>query len=100
MRGNVSVRESISVGEMGIRGEDKTMTTQNTYMDFKRPSLRVVNTMGGFFRVIVFGPDLNRNNQFYSEMDIGRGPTKQEAIDQAKEWFDSMKDETPKEPAQ
>jgi len=71
------------------------MEAKKEYMQFTQPSLRVVETIGGYFRVIVFGPDLNRDNQFYSEMDIGRGSSKQDAIDQAKKWFEHMKDETP-----
>lgn len=61
------------------------MTTD--YMDFHQPSLQIVETMGGYYRVMVRGPDLIRNNMMYAAMDIGRGPTKEAAMEQARQWF-------------
>lgn len=64
-----------------------------TYLDFTQPSVRVTETVGGYFRVVVHGPD-NLQSQAdrprYCEMDIGRGGTKEEALKQAREWFDQL----------
>lgn len=65
------------------------------YMDFPQPRLRVVKTVGGFFRVYIHGPDSLQDNETFAVLDIGRGPTKEAAIAQAQEWFDRMADETP-----
>lgn len=65
-----------------------------SYMNFPQPNLSVVETVGGFFRVEIHGPDMLRCNAVYAAMDIGRGPTKEEAIKQAREWLAGMKDRT------
>lgn len=70
------------------------------YMKFKLPSLRVVETMGGYFRVMIHGPDLVRDGNAYAQMDIGRGPTKEAALEQARQWFDGIEDDTPGRTAQ
>lgn len=64
------------------------------YMDYPQPMLSIVKTIGGYFRVEVHGEDSLQDNRRYALMDIGRGATKEEAIQQAKEWFDSMDDRT------
>ena len=76
---------------------DKTDMGGPDYMRFNQPTLRVVETMGGFFRVVVHGLDnLQQDSGLYAEMDIGRGATKDEALSQAEEWFCGMKDRTPR----
>ena len=64
------------------------------YMDYPQPRLSIVETIGGYFRVEVHGKDSVQNNLMYAVMDIGRGPTKEAALQQAREWFDSMVDRT------
>lgn len=69
----------------------------NDYMDFPQPRLRLLKTIGGYFRVEVHGPDNLQDNIGCAVMDIGRGPTKEAALQQAREWFNSLKDDTPHE---
>lgn len=61
-----------------------------------KPSLRVVKTVGGFFRVIVHGPDALQDGERYFETDIGTAETKEDALQQARDWFASLQDCTPK----
>ncbi len=58
------------------------------------PSLRVVPTVGNYWRVVIHGEDNIRDGPAnYAEMDIGRGATKADALAEARAWFDGMKDE-------
>lgn len=67
------------------------------YLNFTKPSLSVVKTVGGFFRVEVHGVDSLQDGQTYAVMDIGRGPTKEAALEDARQWFAGIQDRTPKE---
>lgn len=64
------------------------------YMDFPQPRLAIVETVGGYFRVEIHGLDALQNNDRYAMMDIGRGPTKEAALEQARAWFAGIKDRT------
>ena len=69
-----------------------------SYQDYVAPRITVTETIGGFFRVVVHGPD-NLQSQLdrprYCEMDIGRGDTKEEALKAAEAWFSFIEDRTP-----
>lgn len=67
------------------------------YMNFPKPSLSVVKTVGGFFRVEVHGVDSLQDGQTYAVMDIGRGPTKEAALEDAMQWFAGIQDRTPQD---
>lgn len=69
--------------------------SRDDYMDFPQPRINVHETIGGFFRVELHGPDSLRDNQAYFVADIGRGPTKEAALTQAREWFDKHLGATP-----
>lgn len=64
--------------------------SRHDYMDFPQPSISLYETIGGYFRVELHGPDYLRDNQVYFVADIGRGPTKEAALAQAREWFDGF----------
>jgi len=64
------------------------------YMNYPQPKLRLVKTVGNFFRVYVHGPDDLQDNERAAVMDIGRGPTREAAFKQAREWFASMEDDS------
>ena len=64
------------------------------YMDFPIPRLSVVKTGGGYYRVEIHGRDSIQDNQTFAIMDIGRGPTKENALEQAQKWFKSIEDRT------
>ena len=64
------------------------------YMDFPVPKLAIVKTIGGYYRVEIHGRDSLQDNMKFSLMDIGRGPTKKDALKQAQKWFGLMEDRT------
>lgn len=70
------------------------MAENGDYMNFPQPALRVIKTVGGYFRVYIQGKDDLQDNLVYAVMDIGRGPTKDAALEQARAWFESMEDDT------
>jgi hypothetical protein len=72
------------------------MATLVDIPELKPPTLRVVRTVGDYFRVVVHGIDNLGDGERYAEMDIGRAATKREALKQARDWFRRMEDSTPK----
>lgn len=65
---------------------------------FTAPSIRIAKTIGGFYRVIIHGPDrlqsqTDRPRCF--EADIGMSWDKETALKQARDWFNSIEDSTP-----
>lgn len=70
------------------------MAKNDDYMNFPQPALRIVKTVGGYFRVYIQGKDDLQDNLAYAVMDIGRGPTKDSALAQARTWFEMMEDNT------
>lgn len=60
------------------------------WKEYPRPALRIFETVGGYWRVEIHGPDQLRDNKVYSVMDVGRGETREEAQAQAVEWFSSI----------
>lgn len=71
-----------------------------SYQDYVAPRISVTATLGGYYRVVVHGPD-NLQSQSdrprFCEMDIGRGHTKEEALKAAEAWFSYIEDRAPKE---
>jgi len=66
--------------------------------EITQPSIRIVKTLGGFYRVILHGPDnlqSQRDKPRCFEADIGSSWDKQMALNQARKWFDSIEDDTP-----
>ena len=54
------------------------------------PSIRVTPTVGGYFRVVLHGPDAlqpQHDRPRYFEADIARADTRDEALQMACEWF-------------
>lgn len=72
---------------------------ERPYLDHAIPSISIYETLGGFFRVVIHGPD-NLQSQSdrprFCEMDIGRGDTKEEALLRASHWFNDIEDRTPR----
>lgn len=66
----------------------------------QQPSITLSKTIGGFYRVILHGPD-NLQSQSdrprFCEMDIASSWDKDDALDQAAEWFKGLRDKTPDE---
>lgn len=61
----------------------------------KSVSLSVFHTMGGYYRVEIHGEDDLRDGPCnYAVMNIGIAWTKEEALAQARTWFEGLKDET------
>jgi hypothetical protein len=60
-----------------------------------RVRLQVFPTVGGFYRVVVHGPnDLQDpfpdGHPRFAECEVARADTKEEALEVARQWFDSM----------
>ncbi len=63
----------------------------------KAPKLRLVATVGGFYRVEIHGQDdLRDGPRNYSVMNIAYAWSRTDALQQAKDWFAGLIDETPK----
>ena len=63
----------------------------------KLPKLRLIQTVGGFYRVEIHGEDdLRDPPRNYAVMNIGMAWTATEALQQAQAWFAGLSDETPK----
>ena len=68
---------------------------------YQAPTLRLVQTVGGYYRVEISGPDqlqdqVARPRCFLS--DVARALTKDDALRMAREWFDRMRDDSPSNP--
>ena len=75
-------------------------TQEQLDKQYSAPSLRLLQTVGGYYRVEISGPDQLQNQEdrprcFLS--DVSRALTKAEAVQMAREWFDRMIDDTPSE---
>ena len=67
--------------------------TRERWRVFPQPKLRVIHTVGNYWRVEIHGQDYLRDGpRNYAVMDIGRGATKAEALEQARAWFSTMED--------
>jgi len=75
-------------------------THEQLQKQYQAPSLRLVHTVGGYYRVEISGPDQLQSQEdrprcFLS--DIARALTKEDALRMAREWFDNMRDDGPKD---
>lgn len=76
---------------------DRKYTQADLDKQYEAPVLRLVKTVGGYYRVEVSGPDQlqdqrDRPRCFVS--DIARAPTREAVLRMAREWFDRMRDES------
>ena len=72
------------------------MKTATKLPTLKLPKLRLIQCIGGFYRVEIHGEDdLRDPPRNFAVMNIGMAWTAEEAREQARAWFAGLIDDTP-----